>query len=123
LRSSWTRIALLALLLLALPPGASLATGLQSEATLCCCTDHGSTQSDTRVDSPSCCTVSDNASLPVTAPATCPPLPSTPLMTVCDATGVSVGAIDPSRAMTVIESDRSQRPPRSLFTLHAAFLI
>jgi hypothetical protein len=118
-----TRLTLLALLLLALPPGASLAAGLQAEAVSCCCSD-GAASPDvaTRFDAPSCCKVTDGASLPTTAPATVDPTPSDPSVTLIENTVVSIVAATPSPANSVV-SDLGQRPPPSLFTLHAAFLI
>ena len=114
---------LLALLLLALPPGASLAAGLQAEAVSCCCSN-GAAAPDVamRFNAPSCCKVTDGASLPKTAPATFDPVSPAPSVALGDAVAAPVETVAPG-ATSVVEFDLGQRPPPELFTLHAAFLI
>jgi len=114
---------LLALLLLALPPGASLAAGLQAEAVSCCCSD-GKASPDVaaRFNAPSCCKVTDGSSLPTTAPATVTPHAPAPSVATCDNVVVSVET-STSCTASVVDPAIGKRPPPSLFTLHAAFLI
>jgi len=114
---------LLALLLLALPPGASLAAGLQAEAVSCCCSDgKASPEVAARFNAPSCCKVTDGASLPTTAPATVAPSAPAPSVAFCDQVVLQVETAA-SHTTNVVDPGLGKRPPPSLFTLHAAFLI
>jgi hypothetical protein len=122
-KARWTRIALLALMLLALSPGATLAVCLQAESGECCCHDACPRPGEARLDAASCCEMSDGGTLPPTVPAVVAPATTGPepahAVEIFDAT---VDAPARVHAMEVRARPAVHRPV-ALFTLHAAFLI
>jgi len=115
-----TRILLIAVLFLALPPGATLAACLQSGPSPCCCPECPK-PGDVRIDTGSCCEMSERAPLPT--PTTAVPAPTKPLDDTVDPINTAVTTVSSVDTLQDIKPVGGLPSPVPLFTLHAALLI
>jgi len=115
-----TRILLIAVLFLALPPGATLAACLQSGPSPCCCPECPK-PGDVRIDTGSCCEMSERAPLPT--PTTAVPAPAKPLNDTVDPINTAVTMVSSVDTLQDIKPVGGLPSPVPLFTLHAALLI
>ncbi len=123
MKARWTRSVLLALMLLALPPGATLAACLQAGPGECCCSDMCPKPAEPRIDAPSCCEISDGATIPPTVPVVVTPAPADPVPTgSVELVERTIVCVAPTSVVKV-PLEPAVRRPVALFTLHAAFLI
>lgn len=117
-----TRILLIAVLFLALAPGATIAACLQ--AAPCCCPDADCPEPvETRVDSGSCCKMSNRAPLPTTTPTTTLSTVAKPLVDAVEQIDASETTVASVSQVQEVKSARGLPSPVPLFTLHAALLI
>lgn len=119
-----TKILLIAVLFLALAPGATIAACLQSGPSSCCCPDADCPEPvETRVDSGSCCKMSNRAPLPTTTPTTTLSTVAKPLVDAVEQVDASETTVASVIQVQEIKSARGLPSPVPLFTLHAALLI
>ena len=119
-----TRILLIAVLLLALAPGVTLAACLQSGPSSCCCPDTDCPKrGEARLESGSCCEMSKRAPLPTTTPTTVMPASAKPLDDAADPIDTAVTTVSSVDTVQEIKPVRGLPSPVPLFTLHAALLI
>jgi len=123
LKARSTRMLLLVLLVLALPPGAAVAACLQSGPDACCCTQTCPKPDEARLDKMSCCEMSEDAALPSTVPAMAAPVPTKSFADAGDRIDPFVEPVVSDEAITEVKPVRGLPRPVPLFTMHAAFLI
>ena len=119
-----TRILLLAVLFLALAPGATLAVCLQEGPSPCCCPDTDCPEpGEARIDSGSCCEMSKRSPLPTTPPNTVMPAPARPLDEAGDEVDTFETTLVSVSTFQEVKPTNGLPSPVPLFTLHAALLI
>ena len=122
MKTRWTRWLLVAVLLLALPPGAAIAACMAAGPGECCCSDACPKPGTPRVDAPSCCDISDATPVAPTVPAVPSPAPHVQVVDVHAGSELATTVASLSISFEA-SSEPPAPPPVPLFTLHAAFLI
>ena len=117
-----TRLLLIAVLLLALSPGATLEACMQSGPASCCCSDDCPEPGEARIERGSCCEMSNRAPAPARKPVTVAPAPVKPLDDIAARCDVAITTVPVAQILKEIRPT-GRTKPLPLFTLHAALLI